>query len=191
MRIHKKKIEIKIPKHISVIYSRKKKIITFLGPLNRKSLKLNIQLFLIKTKNIVRISTFSFFKISNNEKKKLKLAQGTINALLQQLIVETSASLHQKLKLVGIGYKAYLENNLEKKILLFKLGYSHYIYFKIPSKIKIFCFKTTNLFIYGDSYINITQIASFIRAYKKPDPYKGKGILYSNEKIKLKKGKKV
>jgi large subunit ribosomal protein L6 len=191
MRINKKKFDIKIPNHISVIYSREKKIITFLGPLNRKSLKLNIQLFIIKAKNIIRISTFSFFKISNNQKKKLKLAQGTTNALLQQLIVETSVSLHQKLKLVGIGYKAFIENNFEKKILLFKLGYSHYIYFKIPSKIKVFCLKTTNLFIYGDSYTNITQIASFIRAYKKPDPYKGKGILYFNEKIKLKEGKKV
>ena len=191
MQINKKKYYIKIPKHISIIYSRKKKIITFLGPLNKKSLKLNIQLFIIKSKNIIQISPFSFFKISNNRKKKLKLEQGTTYALLQQLIIETSVSLHQKLKLVGIGYRAFVVDNFENKILLFKLGYSHCLYFKIPPKIKIFCLKTTKLFIFGNSYKNVTQAASLIRSYKKPDPYKGKGILYNNEKIKLKEGKKV
>ena len=62
---------------------------------------------------------------------------------------------------------------------------------KTSKKIKIFCLKTTELFIYGNSYQNVTQTASLIRSYKKPEPYKGKGILYDTEKITLKEGKKI
>jgi large subunit ribosomal protein L6 len=74
---------------------------------------------------------------------------------------------------------------------MFKLGYSHSLYFKIPEQLIIFCLKFTKLFIYGNSYQNVTQIASLIRSYKKPEPYKGKGILYETEKILLKEGKKI
>ena len=65
------------------------------------------------------------------------------------------------------------------------------LYFQVPVKIGVFCFKATKLFIYGNSYQNVTKIASLIRSYKKPEPYKGKGILYETEKITLKKGKKI
>jgi large subunit ribosomal protein L6 len=124
-------------------------------------------------------------------KKKIKALQGTTVALIKQLIVETSAVLYQKLKLVGVGYRAFDVDTLKNKLLLFKLGYSHFLYFKISNEIEIFCLKMTKLFIYGNSYRNVTQTAALIRSYKKPEPYKGKGILYETEKIVLKEGKKV
>ena len=74
---------------------------------------------------------------------------------------------------------------------MFKLGYSHPIFFKIPNNLQIFCFKFIKLFVWGNSYKNITQTSALIRSYKKPEPYKGKGILYEGEKIVLKEGKKV
>ena len=76
-------------------------------------------------------------------------------------------------------------------LLHFKLGYSHQIYFKIPTKLKISCLKTTQIFIFGYSYLFVTQIASLLRSYKAPEPYKGKGIIYTTEKMILKEGKKV
>lgn len=76
-------------------------------------------------------------------------------------------------------------------LLHFKLGYSHMIYFKIPINLKIYCLKANKLFILGDSYLFVTQIASLIRSYKVPEPYKGKGIVYTTEKIILKEGKKL
>lgn len=76
-------------------------------------------------------------------------------------------------------------------LLHFKLGYSHFIYFKIPKNLKIFCLKANKLFILGNSYLFVTQIAALIRSYKVPEPYKGKGILYTTEKIALKEGKKI
>lgn len=185
------KYTIKIPNDINVIYSSKKKIIVFIGILSKKTLKLNMQLFIIKSKNAIKVIPLPLFKISSNKQKKIKALQGTTVALIKQLIVETSTILYQKLKLVGVGYRVFDVDNFKNKLLLFKLGYSHFWYFKISNEVKKFCLKMTKLFIYGNSYQNITQIASLIRSYKKPEPYKGKGILYDTEKITLKEGKKV
>jgi ribosomal protein L6P/L9E len=185
------KYTIKVPNDINVIYSSKKKIIILIGILTRKTLKLNVQLFVIKSKNIIKVVPVPLFKTSSNKQKKIKALQGTTVALIKQLIVETSIVLYRKLKLVGVGYRVFDVDNFKNKLLLFKLGYSHFWYFKISNEVKKFCLKMTKLFIYGNSYQNITQIASLIRSYKKPEPYKGKGILYDTEKITLKEGKKV
>lgn len=185
------KYTIKVPNDINVIYSSKKKIIVLQGILTKKTLKLNIQLIVIKSKNIIKVIPLPIFKISNNKQKKIKALQGTTVALIKRLIIETSTILYRKLKLVGVGYRVFDVDNLKNKLLLFKLGYSHFWYFKISDEAKKFCLKMTKLFIYGNSYQNITQIASLIRSYKKPEPYKGKGILYDTEKIVLKEGKKV
>ena len=121
----------------------------------------------------------------------IKSFQGTTYSLIKQLIVETSSILYKKLKFIGIGYRAFDVKKFNNKLFMFKLGYSHPIYFKIPKKINIFCLKLTKLFVYGNSYQNITKTTSLIKSYKLPEPYKGKGILYENEKIKLKEGKKI
>ena len=182
---------IKIPNYINLFYSIKKKIIIFIGPLLTKTLKLNLQLFLHKTKNIIKVSSIPFLKMANHKKKKIKIYQGLIVALIKQFITESSVLLYQKLKLTGIGYRAFFVENFKKQLLLFKLGYSHFIYFKKPTEIEIYCLKTTKLFLYGNSYQYLTQTSSLIRSYRKPEPYKGKGILYNNEKIILKEGKKI
>lgn len=182
---------IKIPNYINLFYSKKKKIIVFIGPLSIKTLKLNLQLFIHKTKNIIKVSSIPFFKMANHKKKKIKTYQGLTIALIKQFITESSVLLYQKLKFTGIGYRAFFVDNFKNQLLLFKLGYSHSIYFKKPIGIKIFCLKTTKLFLYGNSYQYLTQTSSSIRLYRKPEPYKGKGILYSNEKIILKEGKKI
>jgi large subunit ribosomal protein L6 len=186
-----KKYCIKIPNNTTILYCNKKKVITVIGPLKRKTLKLKVKISIPKTESVIKISAVPFTKISNNEKKKIKALQGTTFALIKQLLVETSTVLYQKLKFIGVGYRAFSVDNFEDKLLLFKLGYSHPIYFKVSKDLKIFCLKLTKLFIYGSSYQHVTQISSLIRSYKKPEPYKGKGILYDNEKIKLKEGKKV
>nr|WAK85014.1 ribosomal protein L6 [Amicula sp. isolate GU52X-4 cfCalB7] len=190
MKKIKKKYTIKIPNNIVIIYNDKKNIITCIGPLKQKSLKLKIKLFMPKNKKIIKISQISVIKISNDKNKKIRTIQGTTAALIKQLFVETSTIIYQKLKFIGLGYRVFSVENYNK-ILLFKLGYSHLIYFKIPKNLQIFCLKLTKLFIFGSNYQKINQISAIIRSYKKPEPYKGKGILYENEKIILKEGKKV
>jgi large subunit ribosomal protein L6 len=186
----KKKL-IKIPKNVLVIYSSKKKMITLIGPIQTKSMFLSLKLNILENLNIIEVTEDTFIKMSNHEKKKVAIIQGTTIALLKQLLVETSSRVYQKLKFVGVGYKVFEVEEFKNKLLMFKLGYSHSLYFKIPDKLKIFCLKFTKLFIYGNSYQNVTQVASLIRSYKKPEPYKGKGILYETEKIILKEGKKI
>jgi large subunit ribosomal protein L6 len=186
-----KKYSIKIPSNTTVIYCEEKKIITLIGPLKQKSLKLKVKISIMGAERVLKVSDVPFSEISNNERKKIKAVQGTTLALIKQLLVETSAILYQKLQFVGVGYRAFQVDNFENKLLLFKLGYSHPLYFRISDELRVFCLKLTKLFIFGHSYQSVNQTSALIRSYKKPEPYKGKGILYVNEKIKLKEGKKV
>jgi len=186
-----KKYKIKIPNNNIILYCDKKKMITIIGPLNVKSLKLKLKLRILEAEKTIIVTSDSFLNLPNNKKKKIKALQGTTVALIKQLLIETSSTLYKKLKMVGVGYRAFDIENFNKKLLMFKLGYSHPIYFKIPKNTTIFCLKLTKLFISGNSYQDITQTASLIRSYKLPEPYKGKGILYGDEKIRLKEGKKI
>jgi len=188
--MQKKKI-IKIPQDIIVIYSDKKKMITLIGPVKTRSMFLKLKLNLLNKFNIIEVTSEPFIQISNHKKKQITALQGTTVALIKQLLLEISSIVYQKLKFVGVGYRAFEVEEFKNKLLMFKLGYSHSLYFKIPYTLKIFCLKFTRLFIYGNSYQDVTQIASLLRSYKKPEPYKGKGILYETEKIVLKEGKKV
>jgi large subunit ribosomal protein L6 len=188
-----KKFIIKIPENVSVIYSKKKKLITFVESDNqRRSLKLNTQIFLLPYEKAIQISAVPFSKVSSNEKKTLKAKQGTTVAIIKYLIIELSISFFcKKMKFIGVGYRAFpLEIN-KKKLLHLRLGYSHQIYFRFLNELNFFCFKFTKLFIFGNSYQFVTQFSALIRSCKPPEPYKGKGILYENEKISLKIGKRV
>jgi large subunit ribosomal protein L6 len=191
MRIIPKKYAITIPKNITFIYSKKKKIIIIKKFSQKKFLRLKLKLLLLKSKNIIKVSSTTLTNTSNNNKKKTKIIQGTTISLLKQLITETSAKIYIKLKLIGIGYKVFNVENFQNQLLLFKLGYSHFIYFQISKQLKFFCLKLTNLFLWGKSYQTVKATAALIQSYKKPEPYKGKGILYNNEKIQLKEGKKI
>lgn len=190
-KAHNNKYTIKIPNHITVLYFNDKDLLTVIGPLKVKSLNLKLKILLSKDQKTITVSEETCLKLSNKQKKNINALKGTTVAIIKQAILETSYLLYQKLKFVGIGYRTFDVDNFENRLLLFKLGYSHPIFFKIDAEAKIFCLKRIKLFIYGNSYQNITQTAALIRSYKKPEPYKGKGILYENEKIKLKEGKKV
>lgn len=182
---------IKIPKHITIIYDKKKKIIVVIGPIKTQSIKLQLKLKIIKKLNYIVVTCNSFKKMSNNESRNVKALQGTTAALIKKSFVEVTYLIYKKLKLVGVGYKVLIANSFDSKLLILKLGLSHPLYFKIPETLKIVSLKLTKLFVYGTSYQDVSQISSTIRSYKKPEPYKGKGFLYDNEKIVLKEGKKV
>lgn len=188
----KKKYNIKISTNNTILYNIKKNILTIIGPFSKKkSLKLKLKINILKHKRIIQVLPIPLIKLSNSEKKKIDSLIGTTVALIKQSVLETSSTLYQKLKFIGVGYRVFEVENIKNKLLMLKLGYSHLIYIKPPKNLNIFCLKSTKLFIYGTSYSTITQTSSLIRSYKIPEPYKGKGILYDNELIKLKKGKKI
>lgn len=191
MKNLKKKYSIKIPKNIQIIYCDKKNIVTFTGPFSTKSLKLKIKIFLIPSSNLIVVSQTPIEGKSVMRVKNIKKIQGTTIAKIKQVLTEITYTLHCKLSLVGVGYRVFSHETLANQIYL-KLGYSHLIYFRIPSEIKTYCQKFTKLFLFGNnSYDLLTQTAAQIRNCKLPEPYKGKGILYDQEKIFLKKGKKI
>jgi large subunit ribosomal protein L6 len=191
MKNFKKKYSIKVPKNIQVIYCDEKNVITFVGSLLTKSLRLNVKLFLISPSNLILVSKIPIGGKSATSLKNVSKMQGTTLAKIKQTLIEITYTLHHRLNFVGVGYRVFPHEKLSNQIY-FKLGYSHLIYFKLPTNISAHCQKFTKLFLFGEcSYNALTQIAAQVRNCKIPEPYKGKGILHDQEKIILKKGKKI
>jgi large subunit ribosomal protein L6 len=194
MKFFSKRHVIKIPSEISVIYCKKKKILLIKNLSKQKLLKLKVQILILKDKNIIIVTNNSFNTLSNKWKNLFKSLQGTTVALIRQAILEVSSITCKKLKLIGVGYKAFeseMSENKNSKLLHLKLGYSHSLYYKIPKDVIIKIHQSTKLFIFGHDFKKVSQIASILRSCKIPEPYKGKGILHANESIVLKEGKKV
>jgi len=186
-----KRYIVKIPKNIDVFYCDERQILLVNGPFGKKLLKLRIKLELFQDENVIRVLDSTFKKVSNKDKKTVKSLRGTTVALLKQAFLEVSTVICKKLKLVGVGFKAFPIETKSYNLIHLKLGFSHSIYFKIPKAIEIKCHKTDKLFVSGNILSQVAQTAALIRSCKTPEPYKGKGVSYSNEIIKLKEGKKV
>jgi len=184
------KFIIKIPKNTKIIYKENKNLLLILGLLNKKIIKLNFKLILLEEKNLIYLTGITNKILNNVERKNIKsLRKNDVNKIKKN-ILSSSTIINKKLKIVGVGYKVFSDNNVHN-LLKFKLGYSHFVFYKLPININVSVSKSTIIYLSGNCLNNVSQTASNIRSYKKPEPYKGKGILYFNEKIKLKPGKKV
>lgn len=183
----KKKYIVKIPENFQIIYCNTKNIIILFKNGQKKAIKLEVKIILIYEKNLIVVTDIPHLVGVKSSKK----VQGMTVALIKQKLVEMSYTLFTKLKLVGVGYRVFSYQKLKNQVY-FKLGYSHLVYFSVPLNLSLFCYKFTKIFIYGNtSYNLLTQVASQIRSCKVPEIYKGKGILHYQEKIKLKRGKKI
>jgi large subunit ribosomal protein L6 len=111
---------------------------------------------------------------------------GMQRSLAQNLVTGVTEGFVKQLELVGVGYRAAVKG----KILNLQLGYSHDIDFPIPEGITIECERPTAIKISGIDAQKVGQTAAVIRAYRKPEPYKGKGVKYVDEYIFRKEGKK-
>lgn len=125
---------------------------------------------------------FSLKKVTT----ELNVLIGTTRALINNNIIGVSKGFEKKLQLVGVGYRAQLQG----KVLGLSLGFSHPVNFAIPEGITIEVPSQTEVVVKGISKQQVGQVASDIRAYRPPEPYKGKGVRYSDETIKLKETKK-
>ena len=112
--------------------------------------------------------------------------QGLMRALLANMVHGVVVGYERSLEITGVGYKADLKGD----VLTFALGYTHTIELKLPKDIKALVDKTqTKVTIKGVNKQLVGQIAAMIRSYKKPEPYKGKGVKYAEETIRRKVGK--
>ncbi len=129
-----------------------------------------------------------------NDSKMLKSLHGLTRSLLANAVMGVSEGFKKELDLVGIGYRAELASGSLK----LSLGFSHSIEFPLPAGIKVNVERAnktiqnyvTSMVVEGIDKCQVGQVAANIRALRPPDPYKGKGIRYSDERIRLKVGKK-
>ncbi|MBN8884118.1 MAG: 50S ribosomal protein L6 [Rudaea sp.] len=112
---------------------------------------------------------------------------GTARAVLANMVKGVSEGYERKLELVGVGYRAALQG----KDLNLSLGFSHPILFKAPEGITITAPTQTEVLIAGADKQRVGETAAKIRAFRPPEPYKGKGVRYAGEKITIKEAKKA
>ena len=112
---------------------------------------------------------------------------GTARALLANMIKGVSEGYERKLELVGVGYRAAMQG----KALNLSLGFSHPVLFDAPEGITIETPTQTEILIKGSDKQRVGEVAAKIRAFRSPEPYKGKGVRYAGEKITLKEAKKA
>lgn len=121
-----------------------------------------------------------------NDSKIARSMWGMQRTLVSNLIEGVTNGFEKKLEITGVGYRAQLKGST----LNLQLGYSHDIDFPIPSGISVNCPDQTTVVISGIDKQQVGQVAAKIREFRKPEPYKGKGIKYSGEYIFRKEGKK-
>ncbi len=110
----------------------------------------------------------------------------TSRTRVQNMVVGVTEGFTKKLEIKGVGYRA----NLQGKELVLALGYSHDVRYAVPDDVKIEVEKQTSLTVSGIDKQRVGQVAAEIREYRKPEPYKGKGVRYSDEYVMIKEGKK-
>ncbi len=121
-----------------------------------------------------------------DESREADAMSGTLRQLVNNMVVGVSKGFERRLTLIGVGYKAQAQG---AKLNL-TVGYSHPVVFDMPAGIKVETPTPTEVLIKGSDRQRVGQIAAEVRAVRPPEPYKGKGIRYSDEKVTIKETKK-
>lgn len=121
-----------------------------------------------------------------NDSSQANAMSGTMRALLANMVHGVTSGFEKKLSLVGVGYRAQAAN----ETLNLTLGFSHPIVYKMPEGVKVETPSQTEILIKGIDKQKVGQVAAEVRAYRKPEPYKGKGVRYVDEVIVMKEAKK-
>ena len=173
------KINISIPEKVKVFLTGN--LLNIEGPLGKKSLNIDTAIFDLKIDEGKSVSIKP--KNLNQDTKRL---WGMNRSLLNNAIIGTSKGYSKTLELSGVGYRA----SIKGKQLSMQLGFSHDINFDIPDSVKIAVEKQTIVKINGSDKQEVGMIASKIKSFRPPEPYKGKGIKEQGQYILRKEGKK-
>ena len=173
------KIKISIPEKVKVVLNGN--ILNVEGPLGKKSLNMDLEIFDLKINDGKEVSIKP--KKINQDTKRL---WGMNRSLVNNAILGASKGYNKTLELSGVGFRAALKG----KQLNLQLGFSHDVNFDIPETIKIIVEKQTIIKISGFDKQEVGMVASKIKSLKKTEPYKGKGIKEQGQYILRKEGKK-
>jgi len=111
---------------------------------------------------------------------------GTLRALVNNMVIGVSKGFERRLNLVGVGFRAQIQGDAVK----LQLGFSHDVVHALPAGVKAECPSQTEIVLKGADKQVVGQVAAEIRAYREPEPYKGKGVRYSDERVIIKETKK-
>lgn len=124
--------------------------------------------------------------VAANDSRHAKAMSGTVRSLVNNMVTGVSTGFTRKLLLVGVGFRAQLQDSAVK----LQLGYSHDIVHELPAGVTATCPTPTEILLTGSDKQVVGQCAAEIRAYRRPEPYKGKGVRYAEEHVALKETKK-
>jgi large subunit ribosomal protein L6 len=153
--------------------------ITVKGPLGSLSLRINPLVSIVREGAELLVKPMS-------EARDAGAMSGTFRALVANMVQGVTRGFEKKLQLVGTGYRAQAQG----ASLNLSLGFSHPVVYKLPDGIKAETPTQNDILIKGADRQKVGQVAAEIRAYKSPEPYKGKGVRYADEKVVLKEVKK-
>ena len=168
---------VELPKGVE--FKQDGNVVTLKGSNGELSLELNSEVELNQDENVLTLSARSGSRFST-------AIAGTMRALLANMATGVSQGFEKKLELKGVGYRAQAQG----KNLNLSLGFSHPVVFEAPEGVSIETPSQTEIIVKGADKQKVGQAAAEIRGFRPPEPYKGKGVRYSDERVQLKEAKK-
>lgn len=173
-RIGNKKVT--LPAGVS--FTNNNNYVTVKGPKGELSAQFDTNMVFEVEGNVVTIKR-------PDDSKEMKTIHGTTRANFNNMVVGVSEGFKKQLDIIGVGYRAQLSGNK----LTVSAGYSHDVIFEVPADLKLEVVKGTTIIITGNDIQSVGSFAAKIRAVRKPEPYHGKGIRYTDEHVRRKEGK--
>jgi len=174
-RIAKEPVE--LPKGVE--FKQSGNVVTLKGGNGELSLELNSEVELTQDENLLKVAPRSGSRFAT-------AIAGTMRAILANMVKGVSDGFERKLELVGVGYRAQAQG---KKLNL-TLGFSHPVEYDVPEGISVETPSQTEIIIKGADKQRVGQVSAEIRGFRPPEPYKGKGVRYADERVMLKEAKK-
>ena len=154
-------------------------VVTIKGSNGSLSLELNSEVELKQEENTLTLAPRSGSRFAT-------AIAGTMRSLLSNMVVGVTDGYERKLELVGVGYRAQAQGNK----LNLTLGFSHPVVYDVPEGVSVETPSQTEVVVKGSDKQRVGQVAAEIRRFRPPEPYKGKGVRYANERVQLKEAKK-
>ena len=171
------KAPVELPKGVE--FSQNGSVITMKGSKGTLSMELNSEVELASDDGRLQVSPRSGSRFST-------AIAGTMRALLANMATGVSEGFERKLELVGVGYRAQAQGSK----LNLTLGFSHPVIYDVPEGITVTTPSQTEVVVSGADKQRVGQVAAEIRGFRPPEPYKGKGVRYANERVVMKEAKK-
>ena len=154
-------------------------VVTIKGSKGALTLELNSEVELTRNDDTLTIAPRSGSRFAG-------AIAGTTRALLANMVRGVTEGYERKLELVGVGYRAQLQG----RVLSLTLGFSHPVVYEVPEGVSVETPSQTEVIIRGTDKQQVGQVAAEIRHFRPPEPYKGKGVRYANERVVMKEAKK-